>query len=143
MKTLDSTDQKLISLLRSNARMPVVEIASKLRVSRATAQNRINKLEKSGVIVGYTVNLGTKINENPVRAIMSIKAEGRHESKIAQNLKGHPSIVSLFTTNGRWDLIANIETETLESFNETLNQVRLIDGISETETSLLLDTYKF
>ena len=143
MTKLDDTAHKLIALLRSNARMSVVELSKKLNISRATVQNRINKLEKTGVIIGYTVNLKANVNENPIRAIMSIKADGRHEKKIAQQLKGLPSFVALHNTNGRWDLIAEIHTDTLESFNMILNQVRLIDGITATETSLLLDSYKF
>jgi DNA-binding Lrp family transcriptional regulator len=142
MLELDTTDQKLISLLKSNARMPVVEMAKKLCVSRATVQNRIVKLEKNGVIVSYTVNLKPDINENPIRAVMTIKADGRYESKIARTLKGQPSIVALHSTNGGWDLIAEIHTDTLESFNKILNNVRLIEGIAATETSLLLDSYK-
>ncbi len=143
MTKFDSTDQKLISLLRSNARIPVVDIAKNLGVSRATVQNRIAKLEKTGVIVGYTVSLRSGTNENPIRAIMSLKADGRQEFKIANELKGFPGIISLYSTNGRWDMIANIETDTLESFNKILNSIRLVEGITATETSLLLDSYKF
>lgn len=143
MTELDSVNRKLIGLLRTNARMPVVDIAKSLGVSRATVQNRLSKLEKTGVIVDYTVNLRSDDNENSVRAIMSIKADGRKELKIAQKLKRYPEIVSLYSTNGRWDLIANIETDTLESFNNVLNQVRLVEGVIATETSLLLDRYRF
>lgn len=143
MIELDPTDQKLISLLRSNARIPVVEIAKQLRVSRATVQNRISKLEKTGVILSYTVNLNSDVNKNTIRAIMNIKVEGKNEFKIAQSLKGYPSIVALHFTNGRWDIIAEIHTDTLESFNKILNSIRVTDGITTTETCLLLETYKF
>lgn len=143
MTEFDKTDQNLIALLRSNARISIVEISKKLHISRATAQNRISKLEKAGVILGYTVNLKPDIKENPIRAIMSLKAEGKYEPKIAQELRGYPAIIALHSTNGRWDLIAEIHTDTLESFNTILNHVRLIEGITATETSLLLDSYKF
>ena len=143
MTKFDPKDQELLSLLRSNARMSVVDIAKNLNVSRATVQNRLAKLEKNGTIIGYTVNLKPSTSENPIRAIMSIKADGRREVKIAHTLKGYPSIVALYSTNGRWDLIATVETDNLESFNKVLNQVRLIEGITATETSLLLDSYKF
>ena len=142
MTKFDSTDQKLLSLLRSNARTPVVDIAKKLGVSRATVQNRLAKLEKSGTIIGYTVNLRSGTNENPIRAIMSLKTDGRQEVKIVQELKGFPGIIALYSTNGRWDMIANIETDTLESFNKILSNIRLVEGITATETSLLLDSYK-
>ena len=143
MVTLDATDTKLIRILRSNARLPVVDIAKEMGVSRATVQNHLTKLEKSGVILGYTVNLKTSSEQDKVKAIMNIKANGRKETKIADTLKGFPAIASLYSTNGHWDLIANIETDSLESFNQLLSKIRLVEGVTATETHLLLDCYKF
>lgn len=143
MVTLDETDTKLISILRSNARLPVVEIAKQMGVSRATVQNHLAKLEKSGVILGYTVNLKTSEETDKISAIMNIKANGRKENIIADALKGFPAIVSLYSTNGHWDLIASIETENLDSFNKLLSKIRLVEGVTATETHLLLDCYKF
>ncbi len=143
MKELDRIDQALISILRSNARTSVVELSKKLKVSRATVQNRISKLEKNGIIVGYTVNLKPGTEENPIHAFMSINAEGKQESAIIARLRGNPCVSALHSTNGEWDLIAEIRTDTLESFNKVLNEVRLINGITSTETNLLLETYKF
>jgi len=143
MKELDRVDQSLVSILRCNARTSVVELSKKLRVSRATIQNRMAKLEKNGVIVGYTVNLKPGTDENPIRAFMSINAEGRQEDKIIASLRGNPSITAVHSTNGEWDLIAEIRTDTLESFNKILNEIRLVTGIISTETNLLLETHKF
>jgi len=143
MPGLDKIEQALISILRTDARTSVVELSKKLRVSRATVQNRLSKLEQDGTILGYTVNLKAGTQENPIRAYMCINAEGKLENSIIKSLRGNPLITALHSTNGKWDLIAEIQTTTLESFNQVLSEVRLIDGVTATETSLLLETYKF
>jgi len=140
MYDMDSMDHELIALLRANARLPVVKLASKLGISRATVQNRINRLLRLGVIRGYTINVDPGIDSGDVKAFMSIAVEGKKALAVVRSLRGYPGIKALHNTNGRWDLIAEIQIDTLESFNHLLNDVRLIDGVSSTETSLLLDT---
>jgi len=140
MINLDATDQQLIAILRNNARTPVVTLAQKLGVSRTTVQNRLRRLENNNVIVNYTLNRKPSAERNPIRALMSISVEGKKARSVIQLLRGFPEIVALHNTNGRWDIIGEIRTDTLESFNRLLGDVRLIDGVSSTETSLLLDT---
>jgi len=140
MDSLDRTDQQLISLLRSNARMPIVELARKLRVSRATVQNRMARLEREQIVLGYTVKLRADVGELPVRALMGIAAENKKEAIVIRSLRGHPNVSIVHHTTGRWDLIAEIGAESLVSFNRIVGELRLIDGISATETSLLLDS---
>lgn len=139
---MDKIDQKLIAILRSNARTPVVTLAKKLGVSRATVQNRMHRLERQGVILNYTVNLQSGSEDNPIKALMSVAVEGKKAEGVIRVLRGMPSISAIHHTNGRWDIIAEIRTDTLESFNRLLGEVRLIDGVSATETSLLLDSLK-
>ncbi|RZL91520.1 MAG: Lrp/AsnC family transcriptional regulator [Variovorax sp.] len=139
---MDDTDRQLIALLRDNARMPVVALAKKLRVARATVQNRIARLESDGTIVGYTVRLRPDAEGHRIRAIMSIEIEGRHGDEVGRALRGHPNVVALHTTNGRWDLMAELRADTLEAFDKVLNAIRSIQGISNTETSILLSTHK-
>ncbi|MBV8617372.1 MAG: Lrp/AsnC family transcriptional regulator [Curvibacter sp.] len=139
---MDDTDRELLSLLRHNARMPVVALARKLRVARATVQNRIARLEADGVIVGYTLRLKPNSEGPRIRAMMSVEVGGNREEEVRRVLAGHPNVVALHTTNGRWDLIAELSTDTLEAFDGVLNAIRRIDGIVATETSILLSTYK-
>ena len=139
---MDDTDRQLIALLRDNARMPVVALAKKLRVARATVQNRIAKLESDGTIVGYTVRLRPDAEGHRIRAIMSIEIEGHHGDEVRRVLRGHPNVVALHTTNGRWDLMAELRADTLEAFDKVLNAIRAIPSISNTETSILLSTHK-
>ncbi|MFD1710066.1 Lrp/AsnC family transcriptional regulator [Ottowia sp. GY511] len=139
---MDDTDRELISLLRADARTSVVALAKKLRVARATVQNRIAKLEAEGTIVGYTVRLKPAAEGHRIRALTSIEVDGNHEEEVRRELRGHPNVVALHSTNGRWDLIAELRTDTLESFDRVLHAIRKIQGIANTETSILLSTYK-
>ena len=139
---MDDTDRQLIALLRDNARMPVVALAKKLRVARATVQNRIARLEAEGTIVGYTVRLRPEAEAHRIRAIMSISIDGHHGDAVGRALRGHPNVVALHTTNGRWDFMAELRADTLEAFDKVLNAIRRISGIATTETSILLSTHK-
>ena len=101
---MDDTDRQLLSLLRDDARMPVVAIARKLRVARATVQNRIARLEADGTIVGYSVRVRPGTEAHRIRAMMSIEVEGHHGEAVRRALRGHPNVMALHTTNGRWEI---------------------------------------
>lgn len=141
MPTSDARDQRLLSLLRTNARMSVADLARELGVSRATVQNRMQRLERDGIILGYTVKLAGDLERAPVRALTSIRADSAKEASVIANLRGNPAVTNVHHTTGRWDLIASIETESLESFNQIVGAIRLFDGVVATESSLLLETY--
>ncbi|SCK28252.1 DNA-binding transcriptional regulator, Lrp family [Vogesella sp. LIG4] len=140
--SMNDTDRQLLALLRDNARMSVTELAQKLRVSRATVQNRIDKLEQSGVIIGYTVRLKPEAEEHRIRAWMGIAVEGNKAPAVLQALRGEPNVYALHSTNGRWDIVTELRADTLEQFDRVLGRIRLIPGIAATETSILLSTHK-
>ena len=139
---MDALDTELVALLRDDARLPVAALAQKLRVARATVQNRITRLERDGVIVGYTLRLRPGAEAHRIRAIMSIAVGGNRADEVLRQLRGNPAVGALHTTNGRWDLLAEIRADTLEAFDRVLGAIRLIDGITSTETSILLTTHK-
>jgi DNA-binding Lrp family transcriptional regulator len=136
---MDSLDRRLIGLLRDNARMTVLDLAATLEVSRATVQNRMRRLQSDGVILGYTVRLQAPMNELRVRALMLILVEGDGDALIPL-IQAEPAVRMLHTTNGRWDLVAEIETATLEEFDRVLRRIRTIPGVANSETSLLLSS---
>ncbi len=142
MRKLDARDQGLLALLRADARISVVDLAKRLGVSRATVQNRMRRLEKNRVILGYTVALGSDVEQADVRAFMSISAQSSRETAVIAALRGNPQVSAVHHTTGRWDLIAEIQTDTLSSFNSIVGSIRLIDGVTATETNLLLDSYE-
>ena len=139
---MDDTDRQLLALLRDNARTTATALAKVLRVSRATVQNRIDRLEKEGLIVGYTVRLKPEAEAHRIRAWMTIAVEGNKARAVLQALRGEPNVQAMHTTNGRWDIIAELRADSLEAFDRTLDRIRLIDGIAATETSILLSSYK-
>ena len=139
---VDAIDRHLIALLRENARTPVAALAKTLGVARGTVQNRLHKLEADGTIVGYTVRLRPQVESNRIRAFMTVAVDGNRTEQVLHALRGHPNVVALHTTNGRWDLVAELRTDTLEEFDRVLRRIGLLDGIANTETSLLLSTQK-
>lgn len=139
---MDDIDRELISLLRANARATVASLAKSLKVARGTVQNRIAKLERSGVIAGYGVRLKPHTVTHRVAAMMTIEVEGNHLERVLRTLRGDPEVHTLHTTNGRWDLIAEISAASLESLDQVISRIRRIEGITRTETSLLLSTHK-
>jgi DNA-binding Lrp family transcriptional regulator len=139
---MDETDHKLISMLRADARVSVATMAHRLGVSRGTVTNRIAKLEAAGVIVGYTVRLRPDVQPNQISAWMSIAVEGNQTRRVIADLMGEPSVATLHDTNGRWDLLAQLRAENLAEISKALERIRLIKGISNTETSIHLVTYR-
>jgi|SRR3984957_1480457 DNA-binding Lrp family transcriptional regulator len=140
---MDSTDHKLLSLLRDDGRASVATLAKTLRVARGTVQNRLARMEADGTIVGYTVKLRPQSEGQSVRALMTVAVEGNRTDEVLRALRGDPAVRALHTTNGRWDIVAELRTESLEAVDKVLGRIRLIDGISNTETSLLLSTHKY
>ena len=139
---MDATDQALIALLRQNARLNVADLAHKLKVSRGTVTNRIRKLEDEQVIVGYTVRLRPESEPDRIRAWMGVTVEGNRTREVIASLLGEPGVAALHDTNGRWDLLAELRAENLQHLAKVLERIRLLKGISNTETSIHLETYR-
>jgi len=134
---MDDLDRQLIGLLRGNARLPAATIARTLRVARGTVQNRIARLEQDGMIVGYTVRLAAPDDARRITALTMIAVDGNNVEKVLRSLRGDASVSALHTTNGRWDIIAELRADTLEEFDRVLSRIRRIEGVANSETNLL------
>ena len=139
---MDSLDRRLLSLLRENARASVASLAKDLGVARGTVQNRLSRLERDGTVVGYSVRLKPQVEEHRIRALMTIAVEGNRIDAVIAALRGDPAVGALHSTNGRWDIVAELRADSLASFDQVLGRIRQLEGISSTETSLLLSTFK-
>ncbi|HEX7885301.1 MAG TPA: Lrp/AsnC family transcriptional regulator [Phenylobacterium sp.] len=139
---IDETDRRLIALLRADSRMSAASLAKALKVSRGTVQNRIERLTARGVIQGFTVKTRPDVDANRVRAVMTIVVEGERSGAVIKALRGFPEVAAVHTTNGRWDLVAELDVDTLQAFSVALDRIRQIEGIASTETSILLATQK-
>jgi DNA-binding Lrp family transcriptional regulator len=139
---MDDTDRQLIAMLRQDARTPVATLASRLGVSRGTVTNRLRKLEDDQVIVGYSVRLRPDAEPNQIRACMGVLVDGNQTRAVIAAMLGEPGVAALHDTNGRWDLLAELRAESMAELSQVLERVRLIKGIANTETSILLTSYR-
>jgi DNA-binding Lrp family transcriptional regulator len=139
---MDDTDRKLLALLYENARLPVASLATILGISRATVQKRLDRLVADRNIAGFTIKMGEGAEPERVRAIMMIEIEGERSEPVLRALQRLPEVSAVHSTNGRWDLVAEIKTDGLDTFDRALRRIREMKGIASSETSLLLSTHK-
>jgi DNA-binding Lrp family transcriptional regulator len=139
---MDDIDRHLIALLRDDGRASIASLAKHLEVARGTVQNRIARLEADGTIVGYAVRLKPQVEEHRIRGLMTVAVEGNRAGAVLKALRGEPAVTALHTTNGRWDIVAEVRADSLQAFDDVLTRIRQLDGIASTETSLLLSTHK-
>lgn len=136
---LTHTDRKLLLALKKDSRASVTTLSGEIGVARATIQASIKRLVEAGVIQRFTIDIDPLTERDLVRAVMSIEVQGVMTSTVFRALKRMPEIISLHSTNGIWDLVAQIETPDLMSFDLLLRRTREIEGILNTQTSILLN----
>ncbi|WP_299154206.1 Lrp/AsnC family transcriptional regulator [uncultured Tateyamaria sp.] len=136
----DDLDRELISILRKDGRASLSKLAEILGVSRGTIQNRLDRLLESGGLLGFTVRTREDYDDDGVHAMMSIEVMGKSTSDVIKKLRGIPELRRLHTTNGTWDLVARIVAPNLSEFDRVLRDVRQIDGVTNSETSILLSS---
>lgn len=137
---MDETDHRLLAELRRDGRAALSDLAARLGVSRATVRARIERLSDRGEIAGFTVVTRSDVTAMPVRGLMMVGIEGRGTDRILARLTGLPEVSAVHSTNGRWDLIVEIGTRTLEEFDAVLALIRRLEGVTSSETSLMLTT---
>ncbi|WP_137134721.1 Lrp/AsnC family transcriptional regulator [Rhizobium sp. FKY42] len=136
----DDLDRQLIAQLRIDGRASLSKLAELLDVARGTVQNRLDRLQESGILLGFTVRVREEFDSQSVQAIMMIEVTGKATGQVIRKLRGIAEINSLHTTNGNWDLVAQIRAANLGEFDRVLREVRMIEGVSNSETSLLLSS---
>lgn len=139
---MHNLDEALIVALREDARASLSDLAATLGVSRATVRTRLSRLREDGEVIGFTVVTRSDVSADPVRGLMMIGIEGRGTERITRILAGIAQLRAVHSTNGRWDVIVEIGTRTLEEFDEVLARIRKLEGVVASETSLLLKTRK-
>jgi DNA-binding Lrp family transcriptional regulator len=142
MRKVDDLDTSLIAALRRDGRATLSELAALLGSSRATVRLRMERLATRGDIAGFTVVTRADVQAAPIRALMLIAIEGRGAERIMARLTGLPAVLAVHSTNGKWDLIAELGAQTLEDLDQMIFRIREIDGVTQSETNLLLSTRK-
>lgn len=140
MQLFDDLDKRLIAILREDGRAPVSKLATVLGVTRATVQNRLDRLTDSGAVLGFTIRAREETGPDVVRAFMMIEVSGQSTTRVIRSLRGIAALRQLHSTNGKWDLVAELSAESLADFDRVLRDVRSIPGITNSETSILLSS---
>jgi DNA-binding Lrp family transcriptional regulator len=142
MRAPDDLDRRLIGLLRDDARTPSATLARQLGVSRGTVQNRIDRLVRAGVLLGFTVRLAGEADGGGVRAMMAIEVRSADTRAVVTALRRLPEVARVHSTNGRWDLVAEIATPDLAALDAVLTEIRALKPVANSETSILLAEVK-
>ena len=131
-------DTQLIDLLRGNARMPIAVLARRLGLARSTVQGRLERLERSGLIRGYTVQLAPAVGARQVQAHAMIAVEPQQQALVERTLRAMSAVTTLLTVSGSYDLIAMLAAESTEALDAALDELRECPGVKSTSTSIVL-----
>lgn len=132
-------DQELVNILTANARTPLAEIAKMLGVSRATIQGRLARLEREGVIAGYTTIIGTdEAQATALSAIIMVELEVRQQGNVIAALKKKLEVIQCYTVSGHFDLFVKIRCATAAHLDEIIDWIAEMDGVRRTTSSILL-----
>lgn len=137
---LSKEDERLLGLLRTNARASVSDLARELDLSRSTVQTRIQRLEQTGVIRGYVVEYGDSYMKSLVSAHVSIKVRQKLTTKTNNELRQMPQISELYAISGEYDLIAVVQAQSTEQLSHLLDEIGNLDGVERTNSSVILET---
>ncbi len=137
---IDGKDKELIALLSTNSRESTANLARMLGMSRTTVTSRIERLEKRGVITGYTVQFNQDYERGRIQAQVMISSNPKSSAHIVRTLKKIPAIKALHAVNGSYEMLALISAESTQHLDQVLDLVGNIDGISKTTSSIILST---
>ncbi|MBL9098388.1 MAG: Lrp/AsnC family transcriptional regulator [Alphaproteobacteria bacterium] len=138
MPTLDPTDRQLLALLRTDAREPVSSLARKLDLARSTVQERIARLERTGVIAGYTIRSGEDFAERQILAHVMIAVDPKMAASVTADLKKMPEVRSLAAISGTFDMMAELAAETTAKIDAVLDAIGHLKGVQKTMSSIVL-----
>lgn len=137
---ISPADDQLLSLLRENARAPTADIARRLGLSRTTVQNRIARLERQGVIRGYTVRVDEELEHSRIRAHILITLRSRQMTAVVRALRAMPEVRVLYSISGGHDLIALATTSTVAEMDVLTDRIGALEGVDRTNTSIILSS---
>lgn len=137
---MSDKDDELLGLLKLDAREPVASLARKLGVSRTTVQDRLKRLEETGVIAGYAVRLGKAAKLPGISALVTLGVEPRQQIEVARMISTYPQVETLHTVSGKFDLVAVVKTATSEDMDKLIDKIGMLMGVNDIETAVILST---
>ncbi|MEP9399244.1 Lrp/AsnC family transcriptional regulator [Mesorhizobium sp. KR2-14] len=133
-------DRALIALLREDARASTAELARRLGVSRTTVQSRLERLERSGVIAGYSVKLSADYEKNLVRAHILVTALPKLSASVETVLRRIPEVRTLHSVSGSFDMIIVVEAPSVRDLDILIDRIGALEGVERTLSSIILST---
>jgi DNA-binding Lrp family transcriptional regulator len=130
--------QRLLALLRRNARESTASLARRLGIARTTVQERIRRLERDGVIAGYTVRVSDDFARQRITAQVLINVDPKSGERVVRELEARPWVRAVYALSGVFDYEVRIEGGTTEELDRALDAIGRIDGIQRTQTSIVL-----
>ena len=137
---MDPIDEKLLLALRDNARASTARLARLVGRSRTSVQSRLERLEREGVIVGYSVRVAPEHELGAVRAHVMIKVGPKEARTVTAALKAIPQVRVLHSVSGDVDLIAVAATASVAEMDEVIDRIGALDGVERTTSSIILST---
>ena len=137
---IDGKDKALLALLSANSRTPTAELARELGMSRTTVTSRIERLEKRGIITGYTLRYSSDYQRGRIQAHVMIRSDPKQSTEIVKTLKKIPAIRALHAVNGSYEMLAKVNAESTQDLDEVLDAIGNTKGINQTTSSIILST---
>ena len=137
---MDDLDRNILSLLGADARTSVATLARRLKVARSTIQARLERLETTGIIAGYTLKLGEEARQGRLRASVLLTIEPRAQAGILSRLKSIAEVERVFTTSGRFDLLLQVAAPNTQVLDQVLDQIGALTGVKSSESLIHLST---
>jgi DNA-binding Lrp family transcriptional regulator len=133
-------ERDLIALLRENGRTPVAELARRLGVSRSTVQSRLERLERSGIIRGYSVRLATEYLDAQLRAHLLLTVSPKLTPRVVEALRRIPEVRTVHSVSGSFDMIAIMEAASVSAMDALIDRIGELEGVERTVSSIILST---
>jgi Lrp/AsnC family transcriptional regulator, regulator for asnA, asnC and gidA len=135
---LNSIDEKIIHILQIDSRKPFVEIAKQIGLSESAVRRRVKNLLDNNTIKRFTLELNNTNRTSAITLIsVSSTADTSAVSAALMNLKG---VVVIYEITGQYDIAAIITASSVIEINRCIDDVRRIDGVSDTNTVIVLKT---
>jgi DNA-binding Lrp family transcriptional regulator len=135
---ITAADEQLLTVLREDARASAAEIARRLKVSRTTVQSRIERLERQGVIDGYTVRVNEAAERGHIRAHIMITVLPKQMASVVEALRAMPEVRMLHSVSGSFDLVAMGVVTDVSRMDELTDRIGAIEGVERTTSSIIL-----
>ncbi|HLO68335.1 MAG TPA: Lrp/AsnC family transcriptional regulator [Holophaga sp.] len=136
---VDDLDRRLLAELNADARLTQVALAARVGLSRSAVQERLKRLEREGVIQGYTLRLG--VEKKPgVRAYLLVKGSGPSHEKAMRILEAIPEVRVADSVSGGIDLVLQLEGERLDDITRVRDELAKLPWVASTETLLVMSS---